>query len=177
MNLHIRQQRGFTLLEALIAIVIISIGLLGLISLQTTSLNNTEVSSASSQASIAAESMASRMRANKMGVKNGDYDNLSTASIPSSPNCQQNTCTHQQVAYYDLTQWKQVLNNSIPHAVGSIKLISGQGTTPPYRFRITISWRPHHAKGYQNSSSIPNSHPATRCSKKAVHCLTHRVTL
>lgn len=172
-----RRQTGFTLIEALVAIVIISIGLLGLIGLQTASLNNTQVSANSSQASIAAESMASRMRANRKGVKNGDYDRLQTDSIASSPNCHNSQCTPQQVAIYDLIQWKQALNYSLPNAVGSIKRIKGSASTPPYRFRITISWRPHHAKGYQNAASIKNSNPATRCSNAHQHCLTQRVTL
>lgn len=168
-------QAGFTLLEALVAIVIISIGLLGLIGLQTTSLNNTEVSAAMSQASTAAESMADRMRANRAGVIAGDYDDLTTGSIPADHQCLDNSCTAQQVADYDLYEWKLVLAASLPNAVGSVERIDGAGASPPYRFRITISWLPHSA-GYQNDDSA-NGSIAARCSEEAVHCLTNRVTL
>lgn len=171
-------QIGFTLIEALVAIVIVSIGLIGLIGLQTTSLQNTQISAAATQASIAADSMADRMRSNNKGVLNNKYDKLNTDSIASSTDCKSISYTgkKENVSQYDLKQWYCNLKTALPKPVGSVTRTS-KGSI--YRFRITISWHPHHAKGYLNLASITkkNNKYARRCSSKTKHCLTRRVTI
>jgi type IV pilus modification protein PilV len=161
--------------------VIISIGLLGLLGLQNASLSNTEVSAAQSQATLAVESMADRMRVNMAGVRDGDYDDVTTksaSSAPNAPDCKNNSCDKKKIEELDLAEWQQTLGNTLPAAVGSVERIDNNKNKPdqpPFRFRITVSWRPHHA-GYQKTVENPDA-VADRCAKKSVHCLTRRVTL
>jgi type IV pilus assembly protein PilV len=61
---HIQRQRGFTLLEVLIALLILSIGLLGLAALQTTSLRSNQMASMRTTATQLAYDISDRMRAN-----------------------------------------------------------------------------------------------------------------
>ncbi|NNC22722.1 type IV pilus modification protein PilV [Salinisphaera sp. USBA-960] len=164
---------GFTLLEALVAIVIISIGLTGLIGLQTASLKNTQTSAAQTQATVAMQSMVSRIRANKADAAriNNHYAGKSTASVPSQ-DCS-SSCTPRQVAAHDLHQWAESLARTLPSGEGSIESIGDAGT-PPYRFRITIAWHLNKIN-YQNSGSsddVTNS-----CSARKTYCMTRRVTL
>lgn len=59
------RQAGFTLLEILVAVLVLSIGLLGFAALQATSINNNQESYLQSQALAIADDLASRMRANR----------------------------------------------------------------------------------------------------------------
>lgn len=67
-------QRGFTLLEILIAIVVLSIGLLGLAGLQTLSLQSNQSASQVSQATFLAQDIFERMRSNREAAHDGQYN-------------------------------------------------------------------------------------------------------
>jgi len=66
--------RGFTMLEVLVAILVVTLGLLGLAGLQTVSLRNNTSSAQRTIATQLAYDMADRMRANWASVLQGDYD-------------------------------------------------------------------------------------------------------
>jgi type IV pilus assembly protein PilV len=68
-----KRQHGFTLLEVLIALLILSIGLLGLAALQTTGLRSNQMASMRTLATEAAYDITDRMRANPVGVAAGEY--------------------------------------------------------------------------------------------------------
>lgn len=103
-NPESNRQHGFTLLEVLIAIVIFSIGLLGIASLQLSGLRFTHASQLRATASMQAENIADRMRANRAGVDDGYYN---VASMPTSyaTNCQVDECNAEEMAQYDLVKW------------------------------------------------------------------------
>ncbi|MCK0506285.1 type IV pilus modification protein PilV [Aromatoleum anaerobium] len=66
-------QRGATLIEVLVAVVVLSIGLLGLAGLQMTSLQSNHSAYMRSQASLLAYDLSDRMRANCEGVRGDAY--------------------------------------------------------------------------------------------------------
>ena len=61
------RSQGFTLIEVLIAIIVLSIGLLGLAGLQLTSLRNSNSAYTRSQAVILSYDIVDRIRANRVG--------------------------------------------------------------------------------------------------------------
>ena len=63
-NLMNNSQQGITLLESLVALLVLSIGLLGTAHLMATGIKQTNGSFARTQATYIAENMAERMRAN-----------------------------------------------------------------------------------------------------------------
>lgn len=67
-------QRGATLIEVLVAIVILSIGLLGLAGLQATSIQGNYGAFYRSQATILAADITDRMRANRKAAIAGNYN-------------------------------------------------------------------------------------------------------
>ena len=69
-----RRARGFTLIEVLTAIVVLSVGLLGLGLLLGTSVRSNHNGMLHTQATFAAETMLDRMRANIPGVWGNAYD-------------------------------------------------------------------------------------------------------
>ncbi|KXJ53504.1 type IV pilus modification protein PilV [Neptuniibacter pectenicola] len=72
-NLH-KKQQGTTLIEVLIAVVVISIGLLAVAALQTVALKSNNGSYYRSQATFLAYDMADRIRAAPDAAENGDYN-------------------------------------------------------------------------------------------------------
>ncbi len=103
-----RSQRGFTLLEILIAIVIFSIGLLGIARLQIAGMRFTHGSQLRSTAVLQAETMADLMRANEYGMRNGNYNflNQGTSMPASAPfDCATVQCAADHRATYDLVTW------------------------------------------------------------------------
>lgn len=68
-----RRQRGLSLVEVLVAIVILSVGLLGLAGLQATSLRASQASLYRSQAATLATDLAERMRTNLGDARNYEH--------------------------------------------------------------------------------------------------------
>lgn len=99
MNKH----RGVTLIEVLIAILVLAVGLLGIAKLQSSALANNLISYQATQASTLADGMIERMRGNRQAVINGDYD-LAAGAVPANPpkNCASVTCSSTEQAQWDI---------------------------------------------------------------------------
>lgn len=76
MNLH--SQRGISLIEVLVALIIMSIGLIGAAGLQVLGLKNITISGNHSTAAILAHHLAERMHVNRANI--ADYTALSSAN-------------------------------------------------------------------------------------------------
>ena len=128
-----RKQSGFTLLEVLVAIVVLSLGLLGLAGLQAATLRNNQIAYYRAIAIQQTYDMADRIRANQVGVAAGAYDALDT-SIPADPDCVANTCTAANMAVADHSQWNNNNARMLPAGLGTVASVAGGS------FDITISW-------------------------------------
>lgn len=128
---------GYTLLEVLVALVVLSIGLLGLGLLQATSLQDNTKAYLRSIAVVRAYDMADRMRTNIDAVRAGDYDSP-PGSAPSET-CLTDAagCTPAQMAAIDQWNWGQQLATELPGGNG---VITNLGTTPAV-FQIDVRWQ------------------------------------
>lgn len=126
-------QSGFTLLEVLVAVVVLSLGLLGLAGLQVATLRNNQIAYYRGIAVQQAYDMADRIRANQIGARNGAYDNLD-ALTPADPDCLGNSCTPAQIAVADHAIWNGNNGNILPGGVGTVS-VNADGA-----FLITVSW-------------------------------------
>lgn len=129
---------GFTMIEVLVAIVVLAVGLLGLAGLQATSLKNSTSSYARTQAQLLAYDMLDRMRSNLQGVANGAYNDL-LSTTPTDPNCISSGCSVAQIAQYDAYEWSSLLQQTLPAGTG---LVEGNG--PGSIFTITVMWDDEH---------------------------------
>jgi type IV pilus assembly protein PilV len=120
-------QRGFTLLEVLVAIVVFSIGLLGIAGLQVAGMRYTHGSQLRSLATMQAENMADSMRANRVGVADGHYN--VTGSMPTSypTDCSVATCTPADLARFDLVTWNSEADAGKPRESNADVLPGGAG--------------------------------------------------
>ena len=126
---------GFSLIEVLIAIVVLSIGLLGLAGLQTASLKSNNSAYQRSQASIMANEILDRMRANRVGIQAGFYNDPYSGGAPSDPGCSTSGCSVGNMAQYDVFYWETNLGNTLPSGQGAI---TGNGSGSV--FTITVMW-------------------------------------
>ena len=131
------KQQGFSLIEILIAIIVLSIGLLGLAGLQLSSLRNSNSAYARSQAVVLTNDIIDRMRANIVGFNQGRYDdqqvgcqdkynctkgNLGDLYVSAEPtaNCRDVACSTDEMVATDLYAWQTRLNQELPNAVGRV---------------------------------------------------------
>lgn len=140
-------QRGFSLIEVLVALFVLSIGLLGLAALQTTGLRFNTQSYQRTQATLNAYDIIDRIRANSGGITAGSYDNINLSYSPPAADCAAATCSIAQMADYDIGQWKASLTNLLSQGQGGI--CRGTLTLNPYscvvdatttQFMVGITW-------------------------------------
>ncbi len=143
---------GFSLIEVLIALVVLAIGLLGLATLQMTSLQFNSDAYLRSQATVLVYDIADRMRINMTGVVAGNYTVASEtdangkvsayatcgASGDNSCECKgATTCSVANMATYDLGTWYDRLDKTLPGSSTKRATIENLGNR---EFRITIKW-------------------------------------
>lgn len=123
---------GFTLLEVLIAIVVVAFGLLGLAGLQLFALKNNQSASARVAATSLASDMIDRMKSNFQGVIAGDYNKPSTADYNTlNPTCNTTGCTPAQLAQHDLSEWRLRVAQALPGGVGIVCVDSTPNDAAP----------------------------------------------
>lgn len=121
---------GFSLIEVLVALFVLSIGLLGLAALQTTSFRLNNQSFLRTQATVQTYDIIDRIRAND----NGAYTLALTGSAPTAPtNCNASTCSANDMASFDLNQWISGIRGSLPQGQGAVSITTN-------RYAVTISW-------------------------------------
>ena len=118
-------QRGFTLIEALIAFVLLSVGLLGIVSLQAMAKASQQLALQHTRAVTIADAVVERIRVNPAGIA---VYNIGTGSpvgvtpmAEPSPDCGAAACTPAELAAHDLWAWEQAL-------LGAGAQISGTNT-------------------------------------------------
>jgi type IV pilus assembly protein PilV len=112
--------RGFSLLELLVTLVVLSIGLLGLGLMQTTGLGLTKTAYARTQAMMLASDIADRIRANEAAAANYVGNSATTASTSKPPCTAGSTCLGPAVAASDMVDWSNRLLLELPGGTGQI---------------------------------------------------------
>ena len=124
-----QRSRGFTLVEALIALLVLSIGLLGVAGLQLAALRQNNSASQRSQATFLAYDIIDRMRANRRNA-------LDVAAPAYVVGYGTHTATG-TLAERDLTAWKAGLAAVLPAGDGQIARDADPNLN---RWTISIRW-------------------------------------
>ncbi len=133
-----RRQRGFSMIEVLVTLLIISLALLGTAGLQAYSMRLSQGGQFRTQAVFYAADLAERMEANRRGAVAGDYVVAnSSAAVAQSTACVDAACAAQALATFDLAQWQNAIAAALPQSSWTVaQTVAGNPTT----YTITISW-------------------------------------
>jgi len=140
-----KRQRGFSMVEVLVSLLVISLGLLGLAALQSTSMKSTHSAYLRTQATQYAHDILDRMRANREAARAGAYD---LALGDAAPVCNSGA--------YDLedcsrAEWRADVSN-LPGGTGSIAYNAGTQFVT-----VVVQWNDERAGGTTTTSLTTQS--------------------
>ncbi|MEX2576131.1 MAG: type IV pilus modification protein PilV [Halofilum sp. (in: g-proteobacteria)] len=150
-----RLNAGFSLIEVLVSLVILSIGLLGVAALQLNGLRYTQGAYQSSQATVALSDLVDRMRTNPdlEAAKSIYTFNTEEDTVPTDPGCNEAGCNAQELARLDVRQWRRV---------ALARLASGEATVELDGdvYTLTLTW--HEATDPDGDSEVREAKTSVR---------------
>lgn len=139
---HTNRQSGVGLIEILIAVLVLSIGFLGMAALQAQALSNNNSAMARSMGTIASYSILDAMRVDPDGVQAGDYDDKEVV-VPDDWNAP-GDCGGNAGSLYqtNINNWCDDLGSLMgPGTVGKINAFDGGN------YEITVTFDDERATG------------------------------
>lgn len=126
------RQRGFNLVEVLIALIIMSVGMLGIAGLYVQSLQAGRTSTFRHNAITLAGDVADRIRANPRAL-------IAYENAGSDEGCVAGTknCTPEEMANTDILLWEQQADDTLP--AGDVAITFDDAVTPP-EYTIDVTW-------------------------------------
>ena len=130
------KHRGFTLIETLVALVVLSVGLMGIAALYSQSLGAGRTANFRTQAVTLAADLADRIRVNRLAGN-------AYAGLPADNNCDADggavpgDCTPGQLAAHDLLRWQAAVAQTLPNGVGAVAF---NPITLPPTYTISVTW-------------------------------------
>ena len=156
LSMHPRSQRarGFSLLEVMVALVVLCVGLLGILKLEAAAISSTTVAAKRSLAALEGASLAASMHVNR-----GFWASASGAAITvqgatataagaptlaaalaaplgCTPLTNANPCAPADMAAYDLTEWAKALQPLLPNYAAAITC----NNAPTLSCTVNIVW-------------------------------------
>ncbi|MFL0808788.1 MAG: type IV pilus modification protein PilV [Agarilytica sp.] len=158
----IKHQKGAGLIEVLIAFLLLSIGGVGLASMQIKAKRMSYEAVQRSVATSLARDIIERMRNNPSSLASYVTNNLGNSSISAepSPNCIDVACSNAQLAAHDLWEWERSLDGASEQIEVSGNSVFAGGLDTPRacitntngQVAVAIVW-----KGYQEMTNPTNS--------------------
>ena len=127
-----RRNRGFTLVEAMVALIVLSVGLLGIAALYVETLRANRTSLYRTQAVNMATDIGDRMRSNRDPAlaPAGFYDCEGSCAVGEGGN---------PIAIADLTDWVTQIETQLPGGAATITYTASTATTPA-AYVVGVSW-------------------------------------
>ena len=155
MQLEQRRRTGFSLIEVMVALFVLSVGLLGVIKLESVAYASTNVAAKRSLAALEAASLAASMHVNRGYWTTPDPSGATIAVSGAAVTVPLNApllagiigtvqvctaplvpCLPLNMAAYDLQQWAAALQLVLPNETAAVNC----GTAPPVSCMINITW-------------------------------------
>jgi type IV pilus assembly protein PilV len=135
--------RGFSIVEAMVALVVMSVGMLGIAGLYVSSLKAGRTAILRTQAVNLASDIADRIRANRTARNAYDTTVVAPGSVPGGGATLAET-TARNLAAIETGQWLAVIQDpqrGLPQGNGVINFIQGNPLGMPNTYIITVSWQ------------------------------------
>lgn len=129
---RVRRALGYALLEALVAVVVASVGFIGAARMQTLGMKMNSSAQFRQKAVLLTYQMSDRLRANRTGFGAGNYNNPAIGSKTCLADVA--GCTPAQMAVADMTEWSEDISGQLPGGTGVVCVDStpndGTATAP-----------------------------------------------
>lgn len=143
-----KSQRGISLVEALVALVVLSVGMLGIAGMFVESVRSSRTALLRTQAVNLVSDMADRIRANANART--AYDTSTYGDAPAKRGCAPtseddgNNCGIAELAEDDLARWREAVDFALPVAASDDQRAVVEYFAPepngPERYRVTVFW-------------------------------------
>lgn len=133
---HLRTKNthtGFGLVESLVALVVVTVGMLGIAALYSQGLGAGRTALFRTQAVNLTADMADRIRANRLGGPSYGGAAADNGCDPGGDT----DCSPSEMAAHDLFAWQAAVAAQMPNGVGTVEFLS---TTPP-TYTISVDWQ------------------------------------
>jgi type IV pilus assembly protein PilV len=131
--------RGFSIVEAMVALVVMSVGMLGIAGLYVASLKAGRTAILRTQAVNLAADIADRIRANRLAKDAYDTGVAAPCSVPGGGATLAET-TSRNLAATDTCQWRASVIAALPAATVQIQFLLGAPAGMPNNYTITLNW-------------------------------------
>lgn len=177
-----RAQRGITLLESMISIVIVALGILGILGVQLRTLSDTQTAVRRAQAIRLIEDLSERIKLspNALGATvMGSYATGWGAVTGTIPDCT-TACTADNLAKYDIARWKRTVASTMPLGDASVFVVADETDANNRRqLGVMVSWRENERVRAGDSTADTAAYKAIFATAStgtaAVSCPTDRI--
>jgi len=115
-------QRGFSLVEVLVALIVLSVGLLGIAAMYVETLRANRDALVRTQAIALASDLADRIRSNRLPANNYTGTGVNDRAIA------------------DLADWKTAVATQLPGGIGTVRFLDDGTATTPAQYMIEVAW-------------------------------------
>jgi type IV pilus assembly protein PilV len=180
----LKRQAGLTLIESLVALVVLALGVMGLAGVQTRLLVETRTANSRAIAVGLIEDLANRMALNRIAAIGkpqvlpataatasqyvfdwGGASGTGTA-MPAEQNCIDSVCTPAQMAQSDLFQWRTAVNRALPGGQATVFQIIASDKGDNRQLGVAIAW-PLNEKNkdadYNNPFNVKTANSNVNC--------------
>lgn len=127
---------GFTLIEVLVALVVLAIGLLGIAALYIDSLRASRTALLRTQAIAVASDLADRIRVNRTACDATACAYTEEGTLTAA--CEATAgCSAAELAANDVARWNETAVTLLPGFVGTVAFTAGT----PNQYVITVTWK------------------------------------
>ena len=130
----IKKQQGFTLVESMVSLVVLSVGMIGIAALYAQGLGAGRSALYRTQAVNLVADMADRIRANRVALAAYAGPANNNGCDPESGGAD---CTPGEMAAHDLFLWNQQVQQILPNGQSQVQF--NGGTLPP-SYAIEVAW-------------------------------------
>lgn len=155
-------QHGFSMLEILVTLFLVTMWLLGTAGLQASALKLNTAAQFRTQAVFLASEIAERMQANRGAAVAGLYALAAGAATTMPVNCMTTACTPEDLAAFDLAEWSGRVSAVLPNATMTLAVDAVDAN--PITYTIVIGWTDRREeRKYETSGTNESfSYTATR---------------
>ena len=137
----LKNQRGLSLLESLVALLVLALGILGLVAAQTRTLVETRTTNSRAAAIRQIVDLGERIKLNRSAALADKYNiNAWGVAANDTPDeCTKTEKTTEEAAICDVWQWRKSLERTLPQGRATIERIST--STDGNQLRIIVAWQ------------------------------------